>query len=117
MTSEIERSVVSRRIKLMLLAVALAVAAVYPAIAWAGGGEQEPPDVGEVERPISGPDLERASRVALDHLGGGVVTGTEIEDEDSYYEIEVTLDDGRQVDVQLDEHFAVVSAGTDVEED
>ena len=31
------------------------------------------------------------------------MTGTEVGDEESYYEIEVTLDDGRQVDVQLDE--------------
>ena len=41
------------------------------------------------------------------------MTGTEVEDEESYYEVEVTLDDGTQVDVQLDEDFAVV--GTESE--
>jgi uncharacterized membrane protein YkoI len=66
----------------------------------------EGPDV-----PITGPDLERASRVALDYLGGGRVTDTEVEDEESYYEIEVTRDDGSQIDVQLDGSFNVV--GTD----
>ncbi|MFZ0013709.1 MAG: hypothetical protein WAL25_06275 [Acidimicrobiia bacterium] len=63
------------------------------------------------DTPIVGPDLKRASRVALEFLGEGRVTGTELEDEESYYEIEVTLDDGTQIDVQLDEGFEVV--GTD----
>ena len=31
----------------------------------------------------------------------------------SLYEVEVTLDDGRQVDVQLDETFAVVGSEGD----
>lgn len=70
-------------------------------------------DADETDIAITGPDLERASRVALDHLGEGRVTGTEVGDEDTYYEIEVTLDDGSQVDVQLDEGFNVVSADPD----
>ncbi|HEU4321057.1 MAG TPA: hypothetical protein VFS66_13380 [Acidimicrobiia bacterium] len=107
----------SRRITLTMLAMALAVAVVYPALAWAGDSGGEATDVGEVERPITGPDLDKASSVALAHLGGGVVTETEIEDEESYYEIEVTLEDGRQVDVQLAESFQVVSADVDIEED
>ena len=47
----------------------------------------------------------------------GAVTGTEVEDEESYYEVEVTLDDGTQVDVQLDESFAVVGDKVDDEGD
>jgi uncharacterized membrane protein YkoI len=66
----------------------------------------ERPDV-----PITGTDVDQASAVALDYLGVGRVTATEVGDEESYYEVEVTLDDGRQVDVQLDESFIVV--GTD----
>ena len=65
------------------------------------------------DTPITGDALATASEIALDHLGGGRVTGTEVGDEDSYYEVEVTMDDGRQVDVQLDESFAVVSADPD----
>ncbi len=63
------------------------------------------------DQPITGPDLEPASAAALAYVGEGRVTETEIEDEESYYEVEVTLDDGRQIDVQLDEAFNVV--GTD----
>ncbi|MGI9600583.1 MAG: PepSY domain-containing protein [Acidimicrobiales bacterium] len=65
------------------------------------------------EQPITGAALERASAVALDHLGEGSVTETEVGDEDSYYEVEVRLDDGREVDVQLDEEFNVVSDEVD----
>ena len=72
----------------------------------AGEDAAEGPDV-----PITGPDLETASSAALDHLGEGRVTATEVGDEESYYEVEVTLDSGRQIDVQLDESFVVV--GTD----
>ena len=67
--------------------------------------------------PITGVALERASRAALAHTDGGRVTETELGDEDSYYEVEVTLDDGRQIDVQLDRDFVVVGSSADVEED
>ena len=45
------------------------------------------------------------------------VTETEVGDEESYYEVEVTLDDGTQVDVQLDRSFKVVAAEADHEDD
>jgi hypothetical protein len=63
---------------------------------------------GDSEGPIAGDALQRAEDAALAHTGGGTVTDTEVGDEESYYEVEVTLDDGTQVDVQLDEGFAVV---------
>ena len=62
------------------------------------------------EQPISGTDLDRATRAALAHTGQGRVTETEVGDEESLYEVEVTLDDGSQVDVQLDQDFNLVSA-------
>jgi hypothetical protein len=65
------------------------------------------------EQPITGPALERASAAALAHTGGGTVTETEVGDEEGYYEVEVTLDDGSQVDVHLDEDFSVI--GSDME--
>lgn len=65
------------------------------------------------ERTIKGGALERASAAALDHIGGGNVTATEVGDEESYYEVEVTLDDGSQVDVQLDRGFDVVGDESD----
>jgi uncharacterized membrane protein YkoI len=85
---------------------ALAVGGV--AIAGAAGGD----DDGD-ERAISGTALERASAAALDHTGGGRVTETETGDEESYYEVEVTRDDGSQVDVQLDRDFEVVGSEGD----
>ena len=73
------------------------------------GGNEAP------DQPIGGSDLDRASAAALQHTGGGEVTGTEVGDEESYYEVEVTLDDGSQVDVQLDRDFQVVGSEADDE--
>jgi hypothetical protein len=58
----------------------------------------------------------RAAEAALESTGGGRVTEREAGDEHSAYEIEVTLDDGRHLDVQVDESFTVVRTVTDVEE-
>ena len=68
------------------------------------------------ERPISGGALEKAKAAALADTPGRV-TGTEVGDEESYYEVEVTRPDGSQVDVQLDRDFNVVSSKTDSEDD
>jgi uncharacterized membrane protein YkoI len=65
---------------------------------------------------ITGSSLARATEAALAETGGGRVTGTEVDDEESKYEVEVTLDDGRQVDVQLDGDFQVVGDEADDDE-
>ena len=65
-------------------------------------------DGDDSEPAITGDALQKASAAALAHTGGGRVTDTEAGDEESYYEVEVTLDNGSQVDVQLDENFNVV---------
>ena len=97
--------------KILAVAAFAAVVAGGAGIAAAGGGDSaEGPD-----RPITGDALQKASEAALAETGGGRVTGTEVGDEESYYEVEVTVD-GRQVDVQLDESFAVVGADADVED-
>jgi len=69
--------------------------------------------VGDSEDPITGPAYDQAVEAALEHTGEGRVTETEVGDEDSYYEVEVTLDDGSQVDVQLDKDFNVVGDEAD----
>ena len=89
-------------------AVALAVAAGGVGAAAAGGGD-------DAEAPIEGSALDRASAAALEHTRGGRVTDTEVGDEESLYEVEVTRDDGSQVDVQLDRGFDVVGAEADDE--
>ena len=73
-------------------------------------GENEAPgrDDDATEKPITGSSLDRASRAALAHVGGGEVTETEVGDEEGYYEVEVTHQDGSQVDVHLDRGFEVL---------
>jgi uncharacterized membrane protein YkoI len=91
------------------------VAAAAAAVAVVGGGTGIAIAVGgdDSEPPITGDALRRASAAALEETGGGRVTETEVGDEDSYYEVEVTLDDGSQVDVQLDRSFKVVGSERD----
>ena len=101
-----------RNIKIALIAGAIAVGGTGVGTVAVGAASND-----DNEAPITGAALDKASSAALAHTGGGRVTDTEIGDEDSYYEVEVTLDDGSQVDVQLDEGFAVVSAATDHEND
>ena len=99
----------NRRTK-WIAAGAFAVATVATGVGVASAGNSD-----DAETPISGSALDTASAAALAHTGEGTVSGTEVGDEESYYEVEVTLDDGSQVDVQLDEGFKVVSGDTDVE--
>lgn len=70
---------------------------------------------GENHGSITGSAYDKASAAALDHTGGGKVTDTEVGDEESYYEVEVTKTDGSQVDVQLDQDFNVVGDKVDSE--
>ncbi len=81
----------------------LAVGAGAAGIAVAGGSDDN-------EAPITGSALEKASAVALEETGEGAVSDTETGDEESYYEVEVTLDDGSEVDVQVNREFEVVGS-------
>lgn len=88
-------------------ALAVAVVAGGAGVAIAGGvGDDDEP-------PITGRALDQATAAALEETGGGTVTETEQGDEEGAYEVEVTLDDGRQVDVHLDEDFNVISSDAD----
>jgi uncharacterized membrane protein YkoI len=99
-----------KRTKLVIVGVAaLALAAGGGGAAIAASGD----DGGE--QPITGKSLDRASAAALRTTGGGTVTGTEVGDEESYYEVEVTKADRSQTDVQLDHEFNPVGQSTDTE--
>jgi hypothetical protein len=67
--------------------------------------------------PISGSALQEASDAALAYLAQrglqGRVSETEAGDQESYYEVEVTLDSGRKLDVHLDRQFNVLQADSD----
>lgn len=100
--------------------VALATGAVLALAVVAGGGTAyalSNGDDDDSQRPIPAGDREQAEEAALEETGGGRVTETEVDDEESKYEVEVTLDDGTQVDVQLDEDFNVVSSENDGHDD
>lgn len=85
------------------------------AIATALGGAAIALNSPDREEPITGNALEKAGRAAIEHTGGGRVSETEVGDEDGYYEVEVTLDNGRQVDVHLDQEFNVIGDEADDE--
>jgi Peptidase propeptide and YPEB domain len=96
----------NRRMKLLATgAVAAAALALGGGIAVASGGE--------TDTPIPANEIDRASAVALEHTGQGHVSDTEVGDEEGYYEVEVTLDDGSQVDVHLDRDFNVLETIAD----
>jgi hypothetical protein len=110
-----EETVMNRRMKIVLGAAAAAVAAGVAAAGVATAADTATDDSADVA--ISGTDLDRASEAALAETGGGEVVDSEAEDEENGYEVEVNLDDGRQVEVQLDADFAVVSSDVNAEGD
>jgi uncharacterized membrane protein YkoI len=109
--SRTQEDTMTRRLKTALIAAAglAAIGAGGAGIAVATGG-----DDGR-DKPIGDSALDRASRVALDRTGGGRVSGTEVGDEEGYYEVEVTRGDGSKVDVHLDRDFKVLDAKPDEE--
>jgi uncharacterized membrane protein YkoI len=99
-----------RRPIIIAAAVVIAAAGATAAAAAAGGDDDA------TDRAITGGALDRAKAAALADTPGKV-TETEVGDEESYYEVEVTLEDGSQVDVQLDKSFQVVGSSADHEDD
>ena len=97
--------------KTLLVGAALAMLLLAGAgVAYATGSSGD-----SSEQQATGPGIEKAKRVALEHTNGGRVTGTEVGDEEGYYEVEVTRDDGSQVDVHLDRDYNVLSTPADHE--
>jgi hypothetical protein len=82
------------------------------AIAGATGGGGESEDA-TADTAIRGDARAKAISAALEHTGGGKATQTEVDDEEGAYEVEVTRDDGSQVDVHLDRAFSVIDDAAD----
>jgi hypothetical protein len=96
------------RTKLLAIGGAgLALAAGGAGVALAGGGDDG------AGQPITGSALAKAKATALAETGGGRVSATEIRDEEGFYEVEVTLNDGSQVDVHLNRDFSVIDSSAD----
>jgi hypothetical protein len=70
---------------------------------------------GDDSSQATGSNIEKAKSAALDHTNGGSVTATEVGDEEGYYEIEVTSDDGSQADVHLDRDYNILTTLADDE--
>ena len=102
---------ITTKTKVLIAGVAAVTAAgAGVGIAAAGGGDDS-------EGPITGSELDRGAGAARAATRAGRGTETEVGDEDSFNEVEVTHDDGSHVDVQLDRDFQVVSSSTDHEDD
>jgi uncharacterized membrane protein YkoI len=65
------------------------------------------------DEPLRGSTLDRAVAAALAETGGGTVTETESGDDGAAYSVEVRLDNGDQVEVNLDENFKVIGQAAD----
>ena len=90
----------------LIVALVLALGAVSAGIAMATG-------VGDDDKPLTGSALDKASAAALEHTGGGTVVETEVGDDGAAYGVEIRLDDGSQVEVNLDENFDVIGDEAD----
>ena len=101
-------------INLRTLVIAAAVVAMWLAllgagIAYANGGDSE--------EQLTGPEAEKAKSAATAAVGGGTVTEVERDDGNGTgaFEVEVTREDGSQLEVHLDGDYNVV--GQEADED
>lgn len=91
---------------ILIVALVLALGALSAGIAIAAG-------VGDDDKPLTGSTLDQATAAALKHTGGGTVVETEVGDDGSVYGVEIRLDNGSQVEVNLDANFNVIGDEAD----
>jgi uncharacterized membrane protein YkoI len=104
--------VYANAINLRTLVIAAAVVAMLVAlggagIAYANGGDSE--------EQLTGPEAEKAKSAAIAAVGGGTVTEVERDDGNGTgaFEVEVTREDGSQLEVHLDGDYNVVGQQAD----
>jgi hypothetical protein len=68
------------------------------------------------DQPLTGATLEKATAAALAYTGGGTVIETEVGDDGAAYGVEIRLDHGGVVEVELDGNFGVVGDEADDDE-
>jgi uncharacterized membrane protein YkoI len=95
-----------KRKLVLIVALGLALGAISAGIAIAAS-------VGDDDKPVTGSALDKAAAAALKHTGGGTVVETEVGDDGAAYGVEIRLDDGSQVEVNLDENFDVIGDEAD----
>ena len=98
---------INLRTLVIAAAVAMLVALGGAGIAYANGG-----DSGEQ---VTGPDAQKAKSAAIAAVGGGTVTEVERDDGNGTgaFEVEVTREDGSQLEVHLDGDYNVVGQQAD----
>jgi hypothetical protein len=79
----------------------------------AGGAGAVVATSGDDDKPIEGAAYDEAVAAALEYTGGGEVIETEIGDDGAAYGVEVRLDDGSVVEVNLDGNFEVIGQEND----
>ncbi|MGZ8584801.1 MAG: PepSY domain-containing protein [Actinomycetota bacterium] len=65
------------------------------------------------DEPLLGNDLRQATAAALRHTGGGTVVETEAGDDGAAFSVEVRIESGRVVEVNLNADFDVIGAVAD----
>jgi uncharacterized membrane protein YkoI len=106
-------NVMNVRTLVIAAAVAMLLALSGAGIAYANAGDSE--------EQVTGPDAQKAKSAAIAAVGGGTITELERDDgDDGYgtsgvYEVEVTREDGSQLEVHLDGDYNVV--GQEADED
>jgi uncharacterized membrane protein YkoI len=108
----VNANAINVRTLVIAAALALLVALGGAGIAYANGADSE--------ENLTGPDAQKAKSAAIAAVGGGTITGVERDDGDdgygtggSVYEVEVTRDDGSQVEVHLDGDYDIVGQQAD----
>jgi uncharacterized membrane protein YkoI len=97
---------------LWIISVAAAAAAIGGASAAVAAST--PGDV----QPLRGTTLQQASDAAIAHTGPGTVTSAETDDDaNTSYEVNVQLDNGSRVEVELNSSFQVVSTESGNQDD
>ena len=86
--------------------LALGLVAGGATIAVAGGATDS-------DAPLTGSDLDRASTAALAEVGQGTVVDSEVGDDGPAYGVEIQLEDGSVVEVNLDQQFRVTGSEPD----
>ena len=98
---------INLRTLVIAAAVAMLVALGGAGIAYANGTDSE--------EQLTGPEAEKAKSAAIAAVGGGTVTEVERDDGNGTgaFEVEVTRDDGSQLEVHLDGDYNVVGQQAD----
>ena len=98
---------INLRTLVIAAAVAMLLALGGAGIAYANGGDSE--------EQLTGPEAQKAKSAAIAAVGGGTVTEVERDDGNGTgaFEVEVTRDDGSQLEVHLDGELNVVGQQAD----